>query len=210
MWKGGGKGEVFPVNNSDNICITNNYLKANEVFKNLSVVLKVLTTLTLFLTVLFDSIFLNHDNKVELLVAFGLLSGALGDFFLEFDRFFIPGMGAFLLGHIFYVLGFYKMGGIPSFGIIFVLLLTGIGYFLFLKRFLSKEKLAVFLYVLAISTMVAFSSVNVVAFSGAILFFLSDLLLSYDKYVKRIPNRDLLVLLLYFAGQLLITLSVVL
>uniref|UniRef100_A0A7V4NEJ8 Uncharacterized protein n=1 Tax=Fervidobacterium pennivorans TaxID=93466 RepID=A0A7V4NEJ8_FERPE len=49
-----------------------------------------------------------------------------------------------------------------------------------------------------------------VAFSGAILFFLSDLLLSYDKYVKRIPNRDLLVLSLYFAGQLLITLSVVL
>jgi len=58
--------------------------------------------------------------------------------------------------------------------------------------------------------MVAFSSVCIVAFSGAILFFLSDLLLSYDKYVRRIPNRDLLVLSLYFAGQLFISLSVVL
>jgi len=58
--------------------------------------------------------------------------------------------------------------------------------------------------------MVAFSSVRIVAFSGAILFFLSDLFLSYDKYVKRISNRDLLVLSLYFAGQLFISLSVVL
>jgi alkenylglycerophosphocholine/alkenylglycerophosphoethanolamine hydrolase len=185
-------------------------LKQLKVLKNLSILLKVLTTLTLFLAVLSDSVFQNRNNKVELLVAFGLLSGALGDFFLEFDRFFIPGMGAFLLGHIFYVLGFYKMWGIPSFGIIVTLLLSGFGYFLFLKRFLSKEKLAVFLYVLAICTMVAFSSVRIVAFSGAILFFLSDLLLSYDKYVRRIPNRDLLVLSLYFAGQLFISLSVVL
>jgi uncharacterized membrane protein YhhN len=185
-------------------------LKQLKVLENLSILLKVLTTLTLFLAVLSDSVFLNHNNKVELLVAFGLLSGALGDFFLEFDRFFIPGMGAFLLGHIFYVLRFYKMWGIPSFGIIFTLLLSGFGYFLFLKRFLSKEKLAVFLYVLAICTMVAFSSIRIVAFSGAILFFLSDLFLSYDKYVKRIPNRDLLVLSLYFAGQLFISLSVVL
>jgi alkenylglycerophosphocholine/alkenylglycerophosphoethanolamine hydrolase len=185
-------------------------LKQLKVLKNLSILLKVLTTLTLFLAVLSDSVFQNHNNKVELLVAFGLLSGALGDFFLEFDRFFIPGMGAFLLGHIFYVLGFYKMWGIPSFGIIVTLLLSGFGYFLFLKRFLSKEKLAVFLYVLAICTMVAFSSGRIVAFSGAILFFLSDLVLSYDKYVKRIPNRDLLVLSLYFAGQLFISLSVVL
>jgi len=53
-------------------------------------------------------------------------------------------MGAFLLGHIFYVLGFYKMWGIPSFGIIVTLLLRGFDYFLFLKRFLSEEKLAVF------------------------------------------------------------------
>jgi len=185
-------------------------LKQLKVLENLSILLKVLTTLTLFLAVLSDSVFLNHNNKVELLVAFGLLSGALGDFFLEFDRFFIHGMGAFLLGHIFYVLGFYKMWGIPSFGIIVTLLLSGFGYFLFLKRFLSKEKLAVFLYVLAICTMVAFSSVRIVAFSGAILFFLSDLFLSYDKYVRRIPNRDLLVLSLYFAGQLFISLSVVL
>jgi len=65
-------------------------------------------------------------------------------FFLGFDRFFTPGMGAFLLGHIFYVLGFYKMWGIPSFGIIVTLLLRGFDYFLFLKRFLSEEKLAVF------------------------------------------------------------------
>jgi alkenylglycerophosphocholine/alkenylglycerophosphoethanolamine hydrolase len=185
-------------------------LKQLKALENLSILLKVLTTLTLFLVVLSDSVFLNHNNKVELLVAFGLLSGALGDFFLEFDRFFIHGMGAFLLGHIFYVLGFYKMWGIPSFGIIVTLLLSGFGYFLFLKRFLSKEKLAVFLYVLAICTMVAFSSVRIVAFSGAILFFLSDLFLSYDKYVRRIPNRDLLVLSLYFAGQLFISLSVVL
>jgi len=185
-------------------------LKQLKVLKNLSILLKVLTTLTLFLAVLSDSVFQNRNNKVELLVAFGLLSGALGDFFLEFDRFFIPGMGAFLLGHIFYVLGFYKMWGIPSFGIIVTLLLSGFGYFLFLKRFLSEEKLAVFLYVLAICTMVAFSSGRIVAFSGAILFFLSDLFLSYDKYVKRIPNRDLLVLSLYFAGQLFISLSVVL
>ncbi|MFN3328698.1 MAG: lysoplasmalogenase [Fervidobacterium pennivorans] len=185
-------------------------LKQLKVLENLSILLMVLTTLTLFLAVLSDSVFLNHNNKVELLVAFGLLSGALGDFFLEFDRFFTPGMGAFLLGHIFYVLGFYKMWGIPSFGIIVTLLVSGFGYFLFLKRFLSKEKLAVFLYVLAICTMVAFSSVRIVAFSGAILFFLSDLFLSYDKYVRRIPNRDLLVLSLYFAGQLFISLSVVL
>jgi len=185
-------------------------LKQLKVLENLSILLKVLATLTLFLAVLSDSVFLNHNNKVELLVAFGLLSGALGDFFLEFDRFFTPGMGAFLLGHIFYVLGFYKMWGIPSFGIIVTLLVSGFGYFLFLKRFLSKEKLAVFLYVLAICTMVAFSSVRIVAFSGAILFFLSDLFLSYDKYVRRIPNRDLLVLSLYFAGQLFISLSVVL
>lgn len=184
-------------------------LKQLGIFWKASVVFKVLTTLMLFLAVFSDAVFSYSNGKAGVLVSFGLLAGVLGDFFLEFERFFIYGMVAFLLGHMFYVFGFYMMGGLPSLSLLILVLATGVVYFLFIKKFLGKDKFAVFLYVLAICTMVAFSSsVNVLTFSGAVLFFLSDAILAFDKYVRKVPSRDLLVLSTYFAGQLLIALSV--
>ncbi|WP_448377205.1 lysoplasmalogenase [Fervidobacterium sp.] len=185
------------------------FLKSTNRVGIVTTVFKVLTTISLFVAAM-QSFKVSQSDRVILMVALGLLFGAFGDFFMEWEKTFIHGMLAFLLGHMFYISGFLEMGSRPSWIFAVFLLLFGLSYFLFIQNSLGRERIPVLIYVIVISLMVIFaSSTNSPAFPGAILFFISDMLLAYDKYVKRLPNRDFLVLTTYFVGQFLIALSVV-
>ncbi len=176
----------------------------------ISIATKFLTTFSIFLAVL-TYLKLNQLSELSILmIAFGLCAGAIGDLLLEWEKSFIPGMFSFFLGHIFYIFGFYSMGAKPSWSFLLAMLTLGFVYFTFIRKSLGKQKIPVLGYVIVISLMVVFSaSTDSSAFPGAVLFFISDMFLSYDKYVKKIPNRDFIILSTYFTEQFLIAFSVI-
>jgi len=95
----------------------------------ITIILKVLTTISLCVALTL-SFKVSQSDRVILMIALGLLFGAFGDFFMEWEKTFIHGMLAFLLGHMFYIFGFFEMGSRPSWIFAVFLLLFGLSYFL--------------------------------------------------------------------------------
>ncbi|MEJ5257675.1 MAG: lysoplasmalogenase [Fervidobacterium sp.] len=188
-------------------------LKSNRKIdkRSLSILTKVLTTFCVFIAVVSWSVKNGNYSGWRLLLSLGILFGVLGDFFMEFEKFFLYGMLSFLVGHVFYIFSFRSNGGFPNALILTFVLCIGIAYYFFIQNKLGKDKIPVLVYVLAISTMLAFSSnMSLLTFLGALLFFVSDAILAYDKYVKSVPLRDFLILSTYFSGQILIGISAML
>jgi len=89
--------------------------------------------------------------------------------------------------------------------------------FFLLAPKLGPMKVPVFVYIAAITTMAGFAAARYVdvggtktllAFAGGILFLISDSVLAYDRFAKKVPLARLFVLGTYFPAQLLIALSI--
>ena len=155
----------------------------------------------------------------------GLIFSLLGDVFLMLPpSFFLAGLGAFLLGHLFYIIGF-NSGALPFTPWLGVLAGVGIlvaagliRYFLTALRKLSysrRIRAAVVAYILVITSMVvsAFSTFQRPAWGlasallvscGAVLFAGSDSLLAYDRFVKRVKHAHLWIMMSYHFALFLI------
>ncbi|MFH1153939.1 MAG: lysoplasmalogenase [Pseudomonadota bacterium] len=157
--------------------------------------------------------------------ALGLLGGLLfcygGDMALMFPRpaAFRVGLVLFLAGHVVYGAAFSHFSGIwlaenpATWGIV----VLGIAIYAFLYPGLGNMKLSVLAYILVISFMVnsAFFTGSGEFFShgqallagiGAVLFYVSDVILAVNRY--RFPFRyNRISLGFYYAGQLFIVLS---
>ncbi len=168
--------------------------------------------------------FFNPDSNITFssFVVLGLLFSFAGDVALMFQQHrnaFLIGLVAFLIGHIAYAIGFSLFTGISSLDILTAVLLlaAGFGFYHLLKPNLGSMKIPVILYMVIISTMVnrAFAALASPVFGkthawmiavGALLFYLSDVMLAANKFWK--PWRyHRFSLVLYYAGQLLIALS---
>ncbi len=176
----------------------------------------VIKALTTFCAVLIA--FLN-SNGVEWFIAFGLVFGASGDIFLEKPEKFIYGMGSFLIGHLFYSVGFgLKFTVFPFWNLVIVFLVLLTLYFTVLHRHLGAMKFPIFVYLIAIGVMFGFSFSPLyknlyylrflLPLAGG-LFVFSDFLIAVDRFVKRVPARHLLILGTYFTSQLIISLSTI-
>lgn len=124
------------------------------------------------------------EGGPALLVA-GLALGALGDALLvgEGDRFLLPGMGAFALGHAAYVALFLIHGdGTPDLAISAAALLAGLIMLGWLWPHLGAMRVPVILYTAIIAAMsIAAGTLQGparLALAGAALFMLSDALLA--------------------------------
>lgn len=153
----------------------------------------------------------------------GLLFCLGGDVFLALrgDRMFRFGLISFLTGHLFYVGAFFYLAGANGwtfFGLAAVLL-AGIPVYRWLAPHLGSMKGPVVLYILVISVMLcgAFSVVGTprlpaaaraVVFSGAVLFYVSDIFVARQRFVKDAFFNRLIGLPLYYAGQFLLAFSV--
>jgi len=153
------------------------------------------------------------------LVLAGLVCSLLGDIALMFpDKWFTAGLAAFLAAQAFYVLAFRPGPGHPVSGGIFLsFVLYGLLMFFLLAPGLGPLKLPVFVYIGAITTMAGFAGSRFVdqggtkpllAFAGAVLFLVSDSVLAYDRFGKKVPAARIIILGTYFPAQLLIALSV--
>lgn len=159
----------------------------------------------------------------------GLVFSLLGDILLNFPsaRFFMPGVGAFFLAHLSYITGFVQQPLFPRWTAFFPLLLVGIVFWLLIQRLRSglhahsemDMSLPVMVYAGALSLMwlSAMSTLFRAGWAvppapivslGAGLFFLSDAILAYNRFVRPVRSSDLLVMVTYHLGQILIALGV--
>lgn len=169
-----------------------------------------------------------HDTGYSTLIIIGLIFSLAGDVLLIFrsSRAFMIGLAAFLCAHLVYIAAFiyvqraYAMGSNLPAEIVAaaVLAIAGAAMFSMLRASLGRMSAPVLIYILVISVMlhralsVAFgvaALAPLLMVFGALLFYLSDAILAYNRFRKgnRLPRGRAYSLSAYYAGQLLIALS---
>ncbi len=181
-------------------------------------VFKPLTTL-LILVLALDESRVGAQERYQWLIGAGLVFSLLGDVFLMLrtER-FLAGLVSFLLAHLFYIAAYLqdiRFGAPWWLWTAFALYAAG-GLYLLLPR-AGALKLPIVAYTVALNLMVLLacsrvlsqeSEAAIYAAAGAVLFLLSDSILSWNKFVKPFAAAELLLLSTYFAGQTLIAMSV--
>lgn len=177
--------------------------------------LSLLFVITIFLQPGADEPFSRY-LKVGLILCLG------GDVFLALPglKWFRAGLVAFLLGHGLYILAFNVL--IPFQGWFspgdFLILAVSLGACRWLWPHLGAMKPPVLVYV-AVITLMVFGSRAVferpdlpltgkaLIFGGALLFYLSDLLVARDQFIRKAFSNRLIGLPLYYTGQFLLAFS---
>lgn len=154
-------------------------------------------------------------GQPQLLLLAGLACSLIGDCFLMFPGFFIPGLVSFLIAHLFYIALFRQ--GVPWFASRRALVATlGIGIAIYAYLFPAMApvlRIAVGAYVVVIALMAAQAigratmlrdPPSVAVAVGACFFMLSDALLAINKFSSPLPMAQFWVLGTYYAAQILI------
>ncbi len=135
----------------------------------------------------------------------------LGDVYLMLPaNLFAAGLGAFLLAHLSYIAAFHAP---PTARLIWLAVVVGVSSPVSFRIVRSMEdpglKPAVLAYLVAISLMVAsaFASGSAVAAAGAVLFFVSDGIIAWDRFVQKLSSARLAIIVTYHVGQLLLVLA---
>jgi alkenylglycerophosphocholine hydrolase len=174
-------------------------------------VLKAIPVSTLMVLVLRDM-----RGIARICLTGALLGSVCGDILLDLphDRFFIFGLVAFLVGHLFYTGLFFRfarrpdafdtkvIAGLVVFAGAMIGLFSGIDPALYGP---------VVLYILVIVAMsiaaLLVPAANRLLFWGALVFIASDLVLAVNKFLMVIPHGRIINITLYFTAQYLIILA---
>ncbi len=164
---------------------------------------------TIFLAII---VFRSAKARPGVLLGIGLLFSTVGDVSLDIDRtrYFIVGLGGFLVAHIFYIVAMAhafkseraKIPGlliVAAFGITIAYLLRGIP---------SDKLVPVMCYVAVITVMVltavSVSKTSKILIVGAALFMISDIILAINKFMVPIPYSTVFNIGIYFVAQFVI------
>ena len=185
-------------------------------------ILKPISTLLVIAAAAF-SLLEPAQNPIYIIgVLAGLLLSFGGDMTLmlkNHPKAFTRGLVLFLLAHVAYTVVFMLLGtfSVPDLLSAGLLLLAGIMCYHLFRPNLGKMKIPVMAYIVIISVMVnraaaAFTSPvfsatqGIMIFFGALLFYISDIILAANRFWKPWPfNR--VSLAFYYSGQLLIALA---
>lgn len=145
------------------------------------------------------------------LLVIGLFFCMMGDGLIAVS--FVAGLGAFLIGHLFYLSGFLKATRASKRHLLAIVPIAIYAFVIGRQLIASlliqgndQLVLPVIFYMLAISLM-ALSAVltgNLQAIAGSTLFIISDSILSWNMFVSAIPFSDLFIMSTYYAAQFLI------
>jgi uncharacterized membrane protein YhhN len=140
-----------------------------------------------------------------------LVFSLAGDVFLMLPRdLFVPGLVSFLLGHIAYVAGLRVDGGglgatlVAAFIVVVVGAVVGTRIVRAVREGPEPNLVGpVVAYMVVISTMVtcALSTGSVLAAAGAALFFASDSLIAWNRFVQPLAWAPVTIMITYHAGQ---------
>lgn len=178
----------------------------------------------LFLWVYFLAISKNIEGTLlRKSISAALIFSWLGDVLLIFSDLFLYGLGAFLMAHICYIIGFklaqtnpFSIGQVNFIKLFFqnlpIYLLAAVFYFL-INAGLGSLKIPVVIYLVVIVLMATTarerygktgSSSFWQVMLGAVLFMLSDGILAMNKFYKPFPESGVLVMGTYILAQFLI------
>jgi uncharacterized membrane protein YhhN len=161
----------------------------------------------------------------------GILFSLIGDVLLMLspDRFFLAGLVAFLFAHVAYVIGFNTpLPGFSAWGILLAVI-VGINGVRVMRRILaslaapgqSHLRIPIIVYSIVISIMLLSALMKLTDVSwnagaarlvglGAFLFYLSDIILAWMKFISPVPHGRIYTILAYHLGQTALTAGVVL
>lgn len=164
-----------------------------------------------------------------LLFLIGLVFSMAGDIALMLPKgSFITGLILFLVAHIFYILGFNITLPQISIAGLFILLLISINAIEIARRIIRacvdqgrvRLRIPIIIYTIAISLMLYSALLTLIRPNsewiplasllvslGAILFFVSDSLLAWNRFVAPLRKGDLFVIITYHIAQILIILG---
>ncbi len=152
--------------------------------------------------------------KSEVLILAALFFSWLGDLFLmvRLPEFFIYGLGAFLIAHLFYISVFIKDTEWKWIRILPLIAYLGLLLAGPLNGVLPAElKIPVYVYILVISIMGAMAAMRKSTISGyepivigAVLFILSDSFIAINKFSSPVPNSGFWIMSTYGLAQFFI------
>ncbi len=160
----------------------------------------------------------------------GVLFSLAGDVFLLWlDRFFLFGLAVFLLAHLAYLVGFNTPLQPINLWTLLLAVMVGIGAARVMRRLLagvhaageSRLAVPVLVYGVVISLMLLSALMTlsnmywngmaaVLVALGAFLFYLSDIVLAWNKFIVPMKNGRVMNIALYHAGQFLLVAGVIL
>ncbi len=170
-----------------------------------------------------------HDAWMAQFFLPGFIFSLAGDVFLMLpgERFFVPGLVAFLLAHVCYIVGLNPtlpplsaLIPLAVIALLSVLLFRGIASGL-RKRERTALLVPVAIYSLALSLMLSSAWATLfrpewtplrrgLVIAGASLFFASDSMLAWDKFVQLLPGGHTKVMITYHLAQLALAASIAL
>ena len=193
---------------ADWVAVANDRRRIEYVCKPLTMVLLIATALAL------------DVSSSAVLVAFvtALVFSLIGDVFLMLpgERWFVFGLGAFLVGHLAYVVGLWCQGltlaaflvGLVVVGV--AMLILGLRIVRAVSRSDEPElvvPVAVYIGVISLMVASAIGTRSPFAIVGASLFYTSDALIAWNKFVKAYPWGRVAVMITYHVGQIGLVLS---
>jgi len=159
-------------------------------------------------------------------VILALLFSGAGDVLLMFQnseaKFFMFGLGAFLIAHVLYIFAYkqhqhgdstHALQGLQKIRFGFPIVFAGIGLVSILYGKLGGLKIPVIVYALVITVMALtalyrFGRTNAssftMVFGGAILFMMSDSLIAINKFMEPLPMSGFWIMVTYIGAQFLI------
>ncbi|HHG86727.1 MAG TPA: lysoplasmalogenase [Bacteroidetes bacterium] len=143
----------------------------------------------------------------------GFLFSAGGDISLSFsgEKFFLAGLGSFLVAHVLYVIAFAQnyLFVVTDLLWIGLWLAFAVGMLVVLFPRLGDMRIPVLVYLSVIFTMVVFATMwqggrPGILLTGAVLFMLSDAMIAIDRFLKPVSWSKYFIMSTYYAGQCLI------
>ncbi|MBN1934808.1 MAG: lysoplasmalogenase [Anaerolineae bacterium] len=184
--------------------------------------LKPISSASMILVALLALLLPNRNDTYLSGILIGLILSFIGDMLLMFPgnkRFLLSGLIVFLLGHVAYTITFLCVGRVhvADLASLAVLAVLAVLVFVSLRPNLGAMQIPVGLYIAVISLMVnrAIATLYDPTFAtaqgwmiaiGALLFYISDLILAYGRFGKPLKYHRIS-LAFYYTGQVLIGLS---
>jgi uncharacterized membrane protein YhhN len=168
----------------------------------------------------------DQDQLISKSVVLAIIFSCAGDTLLMLQgkdgNFFMYGLGAFLVAHIFYILAYRQhqssdtsneLQGLQKIRYAFPILLSGTGLVVILYSRLGGMKIPVLIYAIVLTGMVlaalfrfgkTSTSSFALVFGGAILFMISDSLIAINKFLEPLPMAGIWIMVTYIFAQYLI------
>lgn len=152
------------------------------------------------------------SDGAQLFIVAGLVCSLAGDVFLMLDeRLFIGGLVSFLIGHVMYVIGLLRFDDITPplllVGVLVVLVAAAVVGSRVVRGAASTDErltvpVAIYMSVISLMVVMAFGTAVPIAIAGAVLFYASDGILGWNKFVEPVPHGRLAVMTTYHLGQI--------